>query len=56
MTVDSLVQGVIFDPTPPHLVEKEIQELLGWYDWAKRDEFRHPLLLLGNFLFELAGA
>ena len=46
------VMGVIFDPTLPHLVEKEIQELLGWYDWAKKEEFRHPLLLLGNFLFE----
>ena len=46
------VIGVIFDPTPPHLVEKEIRELLDWYLWARENEFRHPLLLLGNFLFE----
>lgn len=46
------VIGVIFDPTPPHLVEKEVRELLDWYEWAGTTEFRHPLLLLGNFLFE----
>lgn len=25
---------------------------MSWYEWAKAHEFRHPLLLLGNFLFE----
>ena len=46
------VVGVIFDPTPPHLVEKEMQELLDWYQWASNESYRHPLILLGNFLFE----
>lgn len=46
------IVGVVFDPTPPHLVEKEMQELLGWYRWAGEEQYRHPLILLGNFLFE----
>lgn len=46
------VVGVIFDPTPPHLVPKEMQELLDWYQWAQADRFKHPLLLIANFIFE----
>lgn len=44
--------GVIFDPTPPHLTQKEMQELIGWYDWAMREKFKHPLILIANFIFE----
>ena len=46
------VVGIIFEPTAPHLVDKEMKDLLAWYEWAKTEDFRHPLLLLGNFLFE----
>ncbi|NOX91411.1 MAG: Fic family protein [Gammaproteobacteria bacterium] len=46
------VIGVIFDPTPPHLTQKEIQELVGWYDWATAEKFKHPLILIANFIFE----
>ncbi len=46
------VVGVIFDPTPPHLTKKEMQELVGWYDWAMTESFRHPLILIANFIFE----
>ncbi|MEI8054377.1 MAG: Fic family protein [bacterium] len=46
------VVGVIFDPTPPHLVKKEMQELLGWYNWAVAAKAKHPLILLANFIFE----
>ena len=46
------VVGVIFDPTPPHLVEKEMQELIAWYDWAMNEKVKHPLLLIANFIFE----
>ncbi len=46
------VVGVIFDPTPPHLTEKEMRELIGWYQWAKSEKFRHPLILIANFAFE----
>ena len=46
------VVGVIFDPTPPHLTQKEMQELVGWYNWAKEATFKHPLILIANFIFE----
>ena len=46
------VVGVIFDPTPPHLTQKEMQELVGWYDWAIAGTFKHPLILIANFIFE----
>lgn len=49
---DGNVVGVVFDPTPPHLVQKEIQELLGWYEWSGVQEFKHPLILIANFIFE----
>lgn len=44
--------GVVFDPTPPHLVPKEMQELVEWTDAAiKGDEFP-KLLIIANFVFE----
>lgn len=46
------VVGVIFDPTPPHLTQKEMQELIAWYEWASAENFRHPLILIANFIFE----
>lgn len=46
------VVGIIFDPTPPHLVQKEMQELLDWYGWAAKEKLRHPLILIANFVFE----
>jgi Fic family protein len=49
---DGNVVGVIFDPTPPHLTPKEMQELIGWYQWASTEKFKHPLILIANFIFE----
>jgi Fic family protein len=46
------VLGVIFDPTPPHLVKKEMQELVEWYQWASESKHKHPLILIANFIFE----
>jgi Fic family protein len=46
------VVGVIFNPTPPHLTPKEMQELIAWREWADANNFRHPLVRLGNFIFE----
>ncbi len=46
------VIGVIFDPTPPHLVKKEMEELTEWYQWAVAGQFKHPLILIANFIFE----
>jgi len=44
--------GVIFDPTPPHLVKKEMQELVDWYQWSVDTKAKHPLLVIANFIFE----
>ena len=46
------IVGIIFDPTPPHLTEKEMRDLIDWYQWAKAEKFRHPLILIANFAFE----
>ncbi len=46
------VVGVIFDPTLPHLVKKEMQELIDWYNWAVSTKYKHPLILIANFIFE----
>jgi len=46
------VLGIIFDPTPPHLVAKEMQELVAWYQWAEEGNMKHPLIRIANFIFE----
>ncbi len=49
---DGNVVGIVFDPTPPHLTAKEVGELVDWYQWAERENVRHPLIRIGNFVFE----
>ena len=44
--------GIIFDPTPPYLVQKEMHELIDWYLWALENKIKHPLILIANFIFE----
>lgn len=44
--------GIIFDPTPPYLVQKEMQELVEWYNWAIQTRAKHPLIIIANFVFE----
>ncbi len=46
------VIGIIFDTTPTYLVQKEMQELVAWYQWAIQTKVKHPLLLIANFIFE----
>lgn len=46
------VVGVIFDPTPPHLTQKEMREIVQWHEWAAEEDFKHPLIRIGNFVFE----
>ena len=46
------IVGVIFDPTPPYLVKKEMQELIDWYNWSVATKAKHPLILIANFIFE----
>jgi Fic family protein len=46
------IVGVIFEPTPPYLTQKEIRELIDWYNWADTENFKHPLIRIANFVFE----
>lgn len=46
------IVGIIFDPTPPYLVAKEMLELVEWYNWSMENKIRHPLILMANFIFE----
>lgn len=46
------IVGIIFEPTPPYLVKKEMQELIDWYHWASLNKIKHPLILMANFIFE----
>lgn len=46
------IVGVIFDPTPPFLVEKEMRELIDWTNNSLENQSFHPLFIIANFLFE----
>lgn len=48
----SKVIGVLFDPTPPHLVGKEMSELLEAAIFLLDKKEIHPLIIIGNFIFE----
>lgn len=44
--------GVIFDPTAPHLVPKEMLELVEITNTFLREKRYHPLLVIANFVVE----
>lgn len=46
------VVGILFDPTPPPLVQKEMLELIEWTNSEFERKRIHPLILIGNFVFE----
>lgn len=43
---------VLFETTPPHLVSKEMQELIEWTQDAFLKRRFHPLIIIGNFVIE----
>ena len=43
---------VLFRPTPPYLVKKEMDEALAWTHAALKEHSLHPLLVIANFIFE----
>jgi len=49
---DGNIVGILFDPTPPHLVPKEMNELVDWTILALDKKEIHPLIIIGNFIFE----
>lgn len=44
--------GILFDPTPPHLVSKAMLELVEWTAAAQQEKTIHPLLVIANFVLE----
>lgn len=46
------VVGIIFDPTPPYLTGKEMQELTEWTLTKFREATYHPLLIIAHFIYE----
>ncbi len=49
---DGNLMGVLFDPTPPHLVGKEMNELVSDTSRIFDKKEIHPLIVIGNFIFE----
>lgn len=49
---DGNIIGVLFDPTPPHLVGKEMNELVEWTISELDKKEIHQLIIIGNFIFE----
>lgn len=45
-------QVIIFKPTEPWLVKKEMDDVLYWADEAFKEEKIHPILVIANFIFE----
>lgn len=43
---------ILFNPTPPYLVQKEMQEILAWTNEELEKKELHPLLVIANFVFE----
>lgn len=46
------IVGILFEPTPPYLTQKEMTELIGWTQNALEEKLIHPLLVIGNFVLE----
>lgn len=43
---------VLFRPTPPYLVKKEMDDVLAWANIVLRKKTLHPILVIANFIFE----
>ena len=43
---------IIFEPTPPYLVKKEMEGLITWVNEAFTNQCIHPLLAIGVFIYE----
>ncbi len=43
---------VLFRPTPPYLVKKEMDDVFAWTNTALHKKTFHPILVIANFIFE----
>ena len=46
------VERVIFNTTEPHLVDKEMSELIDWINKQFDDQSIHPLFIIATFIYE----
>ena len=49
---DGKVEKILFKPTPPYLVKKEMDDLLEWLKEREKKQDLHPLVVIANFIFE----
>lgn len=47
------VKKILFNPTPPWLVKKEMDDVLEWVKENQEKKDIHPLVIIANFIFEL---
>ncbi|MDE2133934.1 MAG: Fic family protein [Alphaproteobacteria bacterium] len=45
-------QAVLFEPTPPYLVQGEMRSAIEWANRELENGETHPLLVIANFIFE----
>ncbi len=43
---------ILFRPTPPYLVKKEMDDVLAWTNAVLDKKIFHPILVIANFIFE----
>ncbi|MBI5913527.1 Fic family protein [Candidatus Azambacteria bacterium] len=46
------VKKILFNPTPPWLVKKEMDDVLSWVKENTEKKDIHPLVVISNFIFE----
>ncbi|MEX0690188.1 MAG: Fic family protein, partial [Candidatus Paceibacterota bacterium] len=46
------IKEILFKPTPPYLVKKEMDDVISWYYKEMKNEEIHPLIIIANFIFE----
>jgi len=46
------VKAILFDPTPPWLVKKEMDDVVEWLKERQKKKDVHPLVVIANFIFE----
>ncbi|PIR89807.1 Fic family protein [bacterium (Candidatus Gribaldobacteria) CG10_big_fil_rev_8_21_14_0_10_37_21] len=46
------IKKILFDPTPPWLVKKEMDDVLEWLKERQEKKDIHPLVMIANFIFE----
>lgn len=46
------IKKILFNPTPPWLVKKEMDDVLEWLKENQEKKDIHPLVIIANFIFE----